>query len=152
MPPEPGEILPMRRTGLVGALVFGALCACAGIAAGGFVALGSRDLAWNHFLLAAPLGAFLSGMGAWWWVAARAREVSGGRGALAGALAGCVSHPLSWGLLFLLLDTTDGAPVKAESVVVLSLMSLVVIGWLTVPLGALLGWGVARWHGTDATG
>ena len=141
----------MDRPALAHAVRFGGLCAGVGLAVGGLLALGAPGAGWGWFLVFAPVAAFISGVGAWWALAERGGGPSGGRGALAGAVAGLVAHPVCWALLLRPLGVADNGTPLAAALLKLWFISLVVLGWFTVLAGALAGWLHARWiRGTVA--
>jgi hypothetical protein len=123
--------------------MFGVLCAGVGFAAGLFVAAGARGDGWGLMLFAAPAAAFLSGAGAWWALVAQSGKGSGWRGAAAGALAGVVAHPLCWVFQLTASGEWPGSKSLLALVTVMTAVSLLVAGWLTVLVGAAMGWGLA---------
>ena len=139
--------------------VFGAWCAVVGLLFGAFFSLQASGRGWAGLAVAAPLAAFLTGAVLWRLVAARATERRALRGALAGGLAGIAAHFLTWYLWYagmslchlLTGGCTDslGQPPAGPLVAIagaagLTGFSLVVCGWVTAPVGALLGWIYAR--------
>lgn len=106
------------------------------------------------FLIAAPMAAFASGALSWWWLLQRAQVYTRKRAGLAGALAGAVAQYPCWLLLILgnylysvlagglgasLGDAAIG-PVDAFcAAAAYSMFSLLFVGWVTVPVGALMG-------------
>lgn len=152
---EMGEICasarpsPARRS-----LLFGGLCAGVGLLFGIFVALGAEGDGYRWFFVAAALAAFVSGTALWRVLPERIPRHRLAWGALAGALAGLVSHYLTWYLAFVganvcfwltggctsslgeppanLLEAFAGAAG-------FTFFSLLIVGWLTVPIGAGLG-------------
>lgn len=120
---------------------------------------------------AVPVVLFVSASSEGWWklipAASLAAAISGAacirlllvgktsrrvlRGAVAGALAGALSHPLAWSLFMLGLRLVDpsfaadpGPDHWLSGIVIFTISSLVVAGWLTVPVGAALGARLAR--------
>jgi hypothetical protein len=89
------------------------------------------------------LGAFLSGLLGWWLLAAK--RPSPMRGLLVGTAAGVAAHPACWFLILLF----DGSGWK--DLLVLPLLTgsftLIIVGWVTVPLPALAGFALGRWYG-----
>lgn len=141
---------PARRS-----LVFGVLCAGVGLLAGLYFGLDATGEGWEWLALAAPLAAFLSGAALWRLLPERNPRQRRGWGALAGALAGLVSHYFTWYLQFLAANVcfwlTGGCtgslgepPADPLTALLgaagLTFFSLFVVGWLTVPIGAGLGW------------
>ena len=81
-------------------------------------------------------------------------------GATAGAVAGVVSHYLTWTLAFLganlcfwltggctgsLGDPPANLLVALTGAAAQTFLSLLIFGWLTVPIGAVLGWAFGYW-------
>lgn len=104
---------------------------------------------WRVMLYAAPAAAFLSGAFFWWPLVIRPERPTWLRGMTAGALTGLAVHPLAWYLAILAFylagvrsslgeETLDPLTGLWASLVY-SLLSLVGLGWLTVPVGALVG-------------
>ena len=101
------------------------------------------------FALLAPIPAsllapsvFLTGA-AVWWAAMPEDDVSLCRGAMAGAATGLLSHFTFW-LAVVVNEAVHGSPVgdPVESVVasgILSVLGIVVVGVVTVPIGAIAG-------------
>lgn len=136
----------------------GALCAAVGAGVGlylGFMT-GGGDYRW--FPLPAGLAAFAAGATFWRLLAGRGGAPSIRRGVVAGSLAGLISHYLCWYLLILGSNvchwTTGGCtsslgeppidPINGLwGAAVLATGSLLVIGWLTIPAGALIGGALA---------
>ncbi|MBM4377918.1 MAG: hypothetical protein FJ086_01215 [Deltaproteobacteria bacterium] len=142
----------MARDARTQSLSFSRLCAAFGFLLGlgiASVAIGEK---WGLMVLVCPPAAFLAGTVTWILVARGPGRVSGLRGALAGALAATLAHPLRWALLFAGIGPDERATSVADMVGVLIVASLILVGWLTVPVGAILGEGMARWLRTDATG
>lgn len=104
---------------------------------------------WKVMLYAAPAAAFLSGAFFWWLLVIRPERPAWSRGVTAGALAGLAAHPLAWYLASLAFYLAGVKGSLGEETIdpinglwaslVYSLLSLVGLGWLTVPAGALAG-------------
>ena len=99
---------------------------------------------WRGMLYAAPLTAFFCGMVCWGIFMARGQKVSFWRGVWVGALVGLLSHPLAWygSILYFYLAGEPHTLNPLEGLwasVVYSLLSLLFVGWLTVPVGAIVG-------------
>lgn len=99
---------------------------------------------WRGMLVAAPLTAFFCGIICWWLLVARGRKVSVWRGVWVGALVALLSHPLVWygSILYLYLAREPRTLNPIEGLLaslVYGLVSLVFVGWLTVPAAALTG-------------
>lgn len=145
---------PARRS-----LVFGALCASVGLLVGILVSLGAEGDGYRWFFVAAALAAFGSGAALWRVLPERSARRRPAWGALAGALAGVVSHYLTWylgyvgaNLCFWLTGgcTSSLGEPPADLLLALSgaagltFFSLLIVGWLTAPIGAVLGWAFGR--------
>lgn len=104
---------------------------------------------WQEMLYAAPVAAFLSGVLGWGLLVNTGRRVTLLKGAGAGALIGLISHPLTWygAILYLYVSgarNSLGEPTLNPlagvwASLVYSSLSLLFVGWLTVPIGATLG-------------
>jgi len=148
---------PGRRPGSPAArrsLVFGALCAVVGLVIGMIVSLGAAGDGYRWFFVAATVAAFVSGAALWRVLPERFPRRRPAWGALAGALAGVVSHYLTWYLGFLVANLcfwltggctgSLGEPpanlgLAFAGAAGLTFFSLLVVGWLTAPIGAALG-------------
>lgn len=141
---------PARRS-----LTFGALCAGVGLLFGIFVFLQAEGEGYQWFVVAAALAAFVSGAALWRVLPERVLHHRLRWGAVAGALAGLVSHYLTWYLQYLgailcywltggctgsLGDSPANPLVALVGAAGFSFFSLIALGWLTVPIGAVLGW------------
>jgi len=148
---------PARRS-----LVFGALCAGVGLVVGILVSLGAAGDGYRWFFVSAALAAFGSGAVLWRVLPERFARRRAAWGALAGALAGVVSHYLTWYLGYLganlcfwltggctgsLGDPPAGPLTALWGAAALTFFSLLIVGWLTAPIGAVLGWAFGRWGG-----
>lgn len=142
-----------RRSGPAWAVAAGALAAGVAFVVGlqliGVLALPASDTDWQGMPIAAALAAGLLGALCWRLLVGAATTRLLQRGAIAGALTGALAHPLTWYLLILYFYATGAQSSLGEPTLnpiegvpgslVLSLGSLLVVGWLTVPLGALCG-------------
>lgn len=140
------------------ALQFGALCAIVGLAVGGHLGHSAIGDGWGLLPVCATIAAFLTGVGLWFGLIERRHATRRRAGILTGALAGGLSHYLCWYLLILSLylehlwlGTTSSlgeAPMNPlqglAGAAVFSAFSLALLGWLTIPTGALLGWLMIR--------
>jgi len=152
---ECSGILSRRSSSTV---TIGVLAATPGVAIGLFLDRNSPPGSRWVFATAAGASAFVTMMFLWWMLVARRESFTIARGALAGALAGAVSHYPCWYIflsLHLLCDKlalscrdAGGAPASAiesfGAAAKMSIFSLIFLGWLTMGLGALLGALVAR--------
>jgi len=135
-------------------------CGAAGLLIGLWVARQAIATDYAAFPLYATLAALLAGGGLWWLLLARENRYRPLRGVLVGGLAGIVAHPLCWYLAILgqnacywlwggCRSSLGEPPVDPLNGLLaagaLALGSLLFFGWLTVPLGALLGGLWAAW-------
>ena len=132
-------------------LGFGAVCGVFGIACGIVVAImAAQNPDYRYFFVPAGVSAFVTGAFNWWFFIVRTSTLSLRRAIVAGALAGIGGHYICWLLifwgawgaskagLFSLHSVFD--PVNAVwGTAVLTFWSLVLMGWITVPGGAMLG-------------
>lgn len=111
------------------------------------------------FLVVVPVAGLLVGLPTWWLFVARPRHFTRQRGIVLGMLSGIVAHPLVWiGSVFELTvvelsNLTSAPPSSPPSsppevfvppislflVLPLSLLSLTVVGWITVAIGGIAG-------------
>jgi hypothetical protein len=109
---------------------------------------------WVLLLFAAPAAGFVSGTALWRMLPERAPRRRLAAGTLAGAIAGVVSHYLTWYLGFLAMNlcywftgsctSSLGEPPAnllqaLTGAAAFTFFSLAVIGWLTLPVGAAIG-------------
>jgi hypothetical protein len=140
-------------------LVMGALCGVVGLGVGIVVRVNATGGGYEAFPLYASLAALLTGTAAWWLLVALPAAYRSLRGALAGALAGLVAHYVCWYLMILgsnvcywlwgaCVGSLGEPPVDPLygllGAAALSLGSLLLFGWLTVPAGGVLGFILAR--------
>jgi hypothetical protein len=136
------------------------LGALAGTGIGLWVSRNSTAGDWAGFPIFAALAGALTAGFFWWFLLARRGRYHVRRGILAGMLAGFSGHWICWYLLIMTrnvcywttggcLSTLGERPVDPLyglwGAVVLSAASLLLFGWLTIPLGALLGGLAAAW-------
>ena len=123
--------------------------------AGGLAVWSIASCSGYEFLpIAAGVGAFGTTAFFWWLIVARRNNYSARAGAIAGGLSGLVSHYVCWYLYLIGANTcywlTGGcvsslgeAPLDLLNglwgMLIFSLVSLVFLGWLTVPLGIVVG-------------
>jgi hypothetical protein len=115
------------------------------------------------FLVVVPVAGLLVGLPTWWIFVARPRQFTRWRGIVVGMISGIVAHPLVWiGSVFELTlvelsnltsapasNLPSNAPSSVSEVFVppvslflvlpLSLLSLTVVGWITVAFGGIAG-------------
>lgn len=114
-----------------------------------------RDAAedWQALTFAAPAAAFLLGVALWRLLVLHYTGRLWLRGAIAGGLTGLLAHPLAWYLASLYFFFSGASsslgepalnPLEAIPASLLyALLSLLAAGWITVPLGALVGLALA---------
>ena len=134
-------------------VLMGALCTPVGGLAGLWVAHMALGDGYIVFVFAAPVAAFLSGTLSWWLFVVRPRRSNWFRGALAGSFAAVLGHLLCWYILLVGVyvwhslsgETAAGgsAPMNPMEAItaagIYGAFSLLLIGWVTVPAGAMLG-------------
>lgn len=140
-----------------GSLTFGLLCALAGSLVAIVLLVGSRGQWW--LLVTAPAAAFICGTAFWRLLPERSPGPTRLRGTLAGGLTGVVSHFVAWylgylgaNLCFLFtggctnsLGEPPADPFAAfPGAAGFTFFSLLVAGWATLPIGALLGFLFAK--------
>lgn len=123
--------------------------------AGGTLALAALPIGmfWG---MAWPAAAAAFVVGTLLWLLCWSWPLNRRRGALVGALTGVLAHPLCWFFASLSLPVTAPQPLRwgtvAEgfwSCILLSWVSLSLVGWLTATVGAIagaiVGWALGRW-------
>ena len=133
-----------------------------GLAGGAFVWMIANGSGYEVLPLAAGLSAFGTTAFFWGLIVARRNRYSAKAGALAGALSGIVSHYTCWYLYLIGANIcywlTEGCTSSLGEppldllnglwgTLVFSLISLMFLGWLTVPLGMAIGalWAWKKW-------
>lgn len=106
------------------------------------------------FGIPAAVGGLVASPVCWWVVVERSGRAGPLRGAAAGGAAGVLAHPVMWVAFVLVVfgpALTPGGPVAAPSEVadgvvegaagfgILSLLSLLFFGWLTLAIGLVVG-------------
>ena len=129
---------------LCGLFFFVAAFACSVIVFG--VSPGSD---WMVMLFTSPLSAAVIALVSWALLTSLGRSVQIWKGIVVGVLAGSVSHFFAWYLSILfayfrnavssLGETTVGPVDGIGASLVMTLFSLGVFGWVTIPVGALTG-------------
>ncbi|QJR12994.1 hypothetical protein DSM104443_04088 [Usitatibacter rugosus] len=132
-------------------LGFGAVCGVFGIACGIVVAiLASPNESYRFFAVPAGIAAFLTGAFNWWLFIGWKSKLSVRRGILAGLLAGIGGQYICWLLVLwgawmaamtgLLAQKDVIDPLNALwGAAAFTAWSLLFMGWITVPGGAMLG-------------
>lgn len=149
---------PQSR-GLRQSLVAGLIASIAGGLVGGFVALGATGQGFAAFAMAGPVAGLLAGTAIWHWLVTRRGRYGLLRGALAGILIVIAGHCLTWYLAMLgsgichaltggCVDSLGQGPVDPLNAlwaaIAMGLLSLIVTGWATLPVGILTGCLLAR--------
>ncbi len=135
----------------------GALCALVGVAVGQWAASLAVGADWALLPIFSGAASFLSGWFCWQRLVARRALPPWRRAALAGGLAALLGHYLTFSLYFLwanieywICNLRSGQP-PADLIDglwgagVLAFWSLLFYGWLTLPVGGLLGAGLLTW-------
>ena len=125
-----------------------------GLAGGAIVWSIATGSGYQYFPLAAGLGAFGTTAFFWWLIVARRAGYNAWSGAMAGGLSGIVSHYACWYLYLLGANICYGLTGGCVSslgeppidllnglwgTLIFSLVSLMFVGWITVPLGIAVG-------------
>ena len=132
-------------------LIAGTVFGLFGGAFAGLVVWNAVGQGWRGFIPFAAFAAFAVGAVAWRWISPLKLRWSG---AVAGAVAGLASHPLAW-YAFIVAAWVSGAksslseptvnPLEAvPAALFFTAWSWLFTGWLTVPIGAALGYGLSR--------
>lgn len=139
-----------------------ALCAAAfGLAAflcAGIVLAGAGGEDWRVLILTAPISSAAIAVVSWRLLTAGGRNVRVWKGVASGVLAGSVSHFFAWYLAIICFYVrgtvaSDGSPILGladglGASFIMAFFSLAVLGWITIPVGAAVGgglaWGVNR--------
>ena len=146
------------RTRLVAATAFAMVGVICGLLIVGMGSRGTLGSGWGAFPAYSAAGAFLTGLALW------ETDLSGHgrrRGALAGAACGLVAHPVTWYVMIcwnwamISAGLTPGPsagqtplnPVNGlAGAVTFSIFSILVMGPITVPAGAVVGALVGAWQ------
>ena len=125
-----------------------------GLIGGTFVWWGAIGDGYELFPAAAALAAFGATAFFWWLIVVRRNNYTVKAGLLAGGLSGLVSHWLCWYLLIIganacywltgdCLSSLGDQPIDPLNglwgALFFSLFSLLFVGWMTVPLGMVVG-------------
>jgi hypothetical protein len=139
---------PLKRT-----LSFGILCAPVGIGVGVYIRMSSIG-DYSEFPYYSGAAAFIAPAIIWHLMIERKKKIGIGRGASAGVLGAALAHFVCWYLSILTAEiqywiigrqvgSLPGPPMNPFEGLVgaftLSLFSFLFVGWLTLPLGGLLG-------------
>ena len=121
-----------------------------------FLTAAQGSLRW--LILTSVVAAFIAGTILWRKVFDRGRRPTFWRGAGVGALVVIVAHPLAWYLMFLLLYFAGDSSFPARTLhplgalgasLTASAASLLVLGWITIPVGGLIGGGLGHVAGKE---
>jgi hypothetical protein len=95
----------------------------------------------GEVVAAVGLGAFVTGAVGWWLLAAE--RPSPMRGLLVGTAAGIFAHPACWFVILL----RDGSGWKDLLILppMVGAFTVIIVGWVTVPLPALAGGALGYW-------
>lgn len=88
------------------------------------------------FAIYAPLAALLAGFPLWWLLIVLPGYATSQRGMLVGILGSVLAHPLMFTMAAL---TPQASSISPDSVIPLTIFSLIFLGCLTVPAGAGTG-------------
>lgn len=134
---------------------FGFICLIFGTLIGITVAYTSQGSGYELFPVYAGISSFLTAFVLFWFFCTRTGDFSVWKGAGAGALSGFLAHYFSWYLMlagqnvcfhiFKGCRSSLGEPPMNMlygifGVLPLTFFSLMLLGWVTVPGGAVLGW------------
>lgn len=148
-------------------------CSIVGFLCGLYIQNVSISDDYSYFWLLAMISAFLTGSTIWWKLIEKAgpksivRGASWIRGAIVGALAGVMGHYVCWYLVIVFFsfnnlfngisaDVMSRPPLSLLTALIGALtftpFSLVFVGFITIPAGALIGGIIGAWriHGTVA--
>jgi hypothetical protein len=111
--------------------------------------LASASGDWLILLFATPVSAFLIAAILWTLFITISEKTTVWRGVLIGVLTGILSHPFAWFIASVFLYLTNAASSLGERTLnpleaifgslLFSVFSLLFLGWLTIPIGALIG-------------
>ena len=146
----PGEMKPQGGGGYKEALIAGACFALAALLSSFLILSFMRaNNAWQGLIVAAPAAALITGALLWKIFFSRGRRPSLWRGAGVGALVGIASHPFAWYFLLVWMYAAGVRSSTAERTLdplaavpgsfLYSAMSIIIVGWVTAPVGALVG-------------
>ena len=116
---------------------------------GFFAVAGAEGEGWMVLVVPAGLSAFLVGAGLWRLLVVTRQRIRWWHGTLTGALTGLLAHPVCWYLMILYLYLSDTKSSLGEDTLgpldgvggafAFSFWSLLLFGWLTAPVGAIIG-------------
>ncbi|HNI96122.1 MAG TPA: hypothetical protein PL169_08650 [Leptospiraceae bacterium] len=137
------------------AALFGFICLIFGTLIGITVAYTSQGSGYELFPLYSGLSSFLTASFVYWFFCTRTGDFGEWKGAGAGALSGLIAHYFSWYLMLIgqnvcfhffggCRSSLNEPPMNVLyglfGVFPLTFFSLIFLGWVTVPGGAVLGW------------
>lgn len=136
---------PVRQSLLIATIGFG----IAGAVSAASMVWNSGGAGWRGMIAAAGTAAALTGGILWRWLVLSRPVVTRRRAVLVGGLAGLVAHPVAWYLMIVALYVTgargslgDRTLTPLEGLwgsLVYSAWSLFLFGWITIPVGAFVG-------------
>ncbi len=153
----------LTKTPVLRALSIGILYCPIGVGFGAFAARRAIGEGYGFLPLYAGAAALVTCSVLWWLMVERPGRRSVGAGIAAGALGGLLSHPVCWYFQILgmnigywvLRSRTFGSSLGEPPVdplnglwgaFALSLWSWLLLGWATIPAGAIIGGVFARFH------
>jgi hypothetical protein len=146
-----GGQVEMFATGRARAIVMGVMSLPCGLAVGLHLRLfASTNPDYRDFYLYSSVAAFVAPALTWWWLVERSRRFSTAMGIVAGAVGTMLAHHLTWQLALLVVNlrywisgTVSTRPLDPVSgffgTFVLTAISLVFYGWITLPFGMTAG-------------
>lgn len=135
-------------------IVMGLLCSLVGIGVGLHIAYTATASDYKFFFVYSGLAAFLTSSILWYYLVAKPEVFTTKRGIMIGVISGAFSHYVCWYINFIVMnlcnkatrgcvDSLGAPPADLWNALwgagVLSLYSLLFYGWVTLPLGGLIG-------------
>ena len=141
--------VPIRRS-----LLMGAFCCPVGVVVGCILVRMANGDGWEMFPWYAGTAAFLAPATVWWFLVEKKQLYSVLRGSVAGALGAVTAHYLCWYLEIICyninfwLFADPGSSLEVPPIdplngfwgaLVFSIYSYLFVGWITIPIGSLIG-------------